>query len=679
MASVAIFLALRSEPGVASLGRRLGAWLGRRVAVLPAEGAEAADEAEANAAQLEGMLANMSDGVSLIDGEMRLRQWNALFAVRTGLPEELLRAGMTMEEILRIQARLGEFGPVDVEAEVARRMAHVRDRSSLGVIERQRPNGMAIELRRSLMPDGGFVTLYADITARKQAEAAKRAAQEAAEAATAAKAEFVATVAHEVRSPLNAVINSLGLLAESGLGAAQQKLVEAARGAGDALSTLITDILDISRMDAGQFRLAPEDFALRPLLTSIIEIFRSQAAGRGQTIALSLAPDLPESLHADPRRLRQALLNFLSNAVKFSSPGTITLVARAETEGEWRALSLGVIDPGPRIPAAERERLFQPFQRLENAAASPLPGSGLGLAISERLVRLMGGRIGCEPADDGNRFWLTVPLAPALKPPAPPEVAAEHRPLGRARILVVEDVPANQLVLATMLRREGHLVDVAGSGEAAVSVLDGVPYDLVFLDLHLPGINGFETARRIRALGGPGARVSLVGLTAAASPDTRTRCLEAGMNEMVGKPVAQAMLIEAVARQLRPRRHRKAAEVSAADGAAPSSLDLGRLASLRRELPPDLIAHLAEECLADIASRLPRLRAALAAGQGADVAALAHSIAGTAATYGLSRLSTLARELSHQVGKGAADPALFGPIEAEYRADATTLRALLAD
>ncbi|MGH7077420.1 MAG: PAS-domain containing protein, partial [Acetobacteraceae bacterium] len=293
-ASVAKFLALRSVPGVARLGRRLGAALGRPAAVLPADRAETADEAEANAAQLEGMLANMSDGVSLIDGEMRLRQWNALFAVRTGLPKELLRAGMTMEEILRIQARLGEFGPVDVEAEVARRMAHVRDRTSLGVIERQRPNGMAIELRRSLMPDGGFVTLYADITARKQAEAAKRAAQEAAEAATAAKAEFVATVAHEVRSPLNAVINSLELLAQSGLGTAQQKLVEAALGAGDALSTLITDILDIARMDAGRFRLAPEDFALRPLLASIIEIFRSQAAGRGQTIALSLAPDLPE-------------------------------------------------------------------------------------------------------------------------------------------------------------------------------------------------------------------------------------------------------------------------------------------------------------------------------------------------------------------------------------------------
>ncbi len=668
-----------SLPGMASLQTRWRAVLSDRSALRRAnrELAAAKGEAEAKSAQLEGMLANMSDGVMLVDGEMRLRQWNALFPVRTGVPKELLRQGMTMEEILSIQARLGEFGPVDVEAEVARRMQRMRDPIPFGSIERQRPNGMAIELRRSQMPDGGFVTLYADITARKQAEVSKRLAQETAAAATAAKAEFVATVAHEVRSPLNAVINSLELLAASGLGAAQQNLVEAARGAGDALRTLISDILDIARMDAGQFRLAPEDFSLRPLLLSIIDIFRSQAAGRGQTISLSLAPDLPEALHADPRRVRQVLLNFLSNAVKFSAPGTITLAAAAETEGEWRALSLSVIDPGPRIPEAGRQRLFQPFQRLENAAASPLPGSGLGLAISERLVRLMGGRIGCEPAEEGNRFWLAIPLAPALAPVSPPETPAEHRPLNRARILVVEDVPANQLVLATMLRREGHLVDIAGSGETALAVLDRRPYDIAFLDLHLPGINGFEAAQRIRAMHGPGAQVPLVGLTAAASAETRSRCLAAGMNEMIGKPVGQRSLINALKAELRPRPGRHVEAASPAAEAPSSSLDLARLASLRRELPAGLLAHLAEECLADIAGRLPRLRDAIGGGSEAEAAAIAHSIAGTAATYGLSRLSALARELSNLAAKGGADTASLGPIEAEYRAGATTLRALL--
>ncbi|MDA8050754.1 MAG: PAS-domain containing protein [Rhodospirillales bacterium] len=643
--------------------------------------AAAKAEAEAKTAQLEGMLANMSDGVSLIDGEMHLKEWNALFSERTGVPKELLRPGMTMEEILRIQARLGEFGPGDVEAFVAERMKRVRDRTHLGVIERLRPNGMTIELRRSLMPDGGFVTLYANVTARKQAEAAKRLAQEAAEAATAAKAEFVATVAHEVRSPLNAVINGLDLLGASGLGTAQQKLVEAARGAGDALRTLITDILDIARMDAGQFRLAPEDFALRPLLLSIIDMFRSEAEGRGQAIALELAPDLPDNLHADPRRLRQVLLNFLSNAVKFSSPGTITLEVVAESSGEWRNLTLSVMDPGPPIPDADRRRLFQPFQRLENATTSPRPGSGLGLAISERLVRLMGGTIGCEPFADGNRFWLTIPLAPARQDTSLPEAPPRHRPIRRARILVVEDVPANQLVLATMLRRDGHLVDIAASGEAALAALCRHPYDIAFLDLHLPGINGFETARRIRALPGPGAKIPLVGLTAAASADTRTRCLEVGMDEMIGKPVSQGALAATLAAQLRPHESpaRSAAALAAEQVASPAApgLDLARLAALRRELPPGLLATLAEECLTDIGGRLPQLRAALAAGRAPEAGSIAHAIAGTAATYGLSKLAALARDLSNAARQGNPDANAINPIEAEYRDGATTLRALL--
>ena len=667
----------------------------RRSAALAREQAELRDanarlaaakvEAEAKTAQLEGMLANMSDGVSLFDGEFRIRQWNAHFFERTGVPRERLRAGMTIEEILRIQAEVGEFGPVDVEREVARRMTRVRDLTHLGVIERLRPNGMTIELRRSLMPDGGFVTLYADITARREAEAARRLANEAAEAAVAAKAEFVATVTHEIRSPLNAVINSLDLLAASGLPPAQRKLAEAARGAGDALRTLITDLLDIARIDAGQFHLAPEDFALRPLLHAIAEMFHSAAQARGLAITLRIAPDLPERLHADPRRLRQVLLNFLSNAVKFSTPGTITpgtitpgtIILGAELASGRILLSVG--DPGPAISAADRARLFQPFQRLESARTSAQPGSGLGLAISQRLAVLMGGAIGCEPARGGNRFWLAIPLTPALaaRDPSPPAaLIASHQRLPRARVLLVEDVPANQLILATTLRRDGHLVDIAASGEAALAALARAPYDIAFLDLHLPGINGLETARRIRALPGPAASMRLVGLTASTSADSRARCLEAGMNDVLGKPVTNAELTRTLAGQLQPRGGQARAQATAPT--PPASIDAERIATLRRELPPGLLNPLAEQCLADLAGRLPKLRAALEQGQATEVATITHTIGGTAVTYGLIRLAALARDLATASRNGNNEPTLMSAIEAEYTRSAQALRALLS-
>ncbi|HUA77436.1 MAG TPA: ATP-binding protein, partial [Acetobacteraceae bacterium] len=560
------------------------------------------------------------------------------------------------------------------------RMIRVRDLSHLGVRERRRPNGMTIELRRSLMPDGGFVTLYADITARREAEAARRLAQEAAEAAVAAKAEFVATVTHEVRSPLNAVINSLDLLAASGLPPAQRKLAEAARAAGDALRTLVTDLLDIARIDAGQFRLAPEDFALRPLLHAIAEMFQSAAQARGLAITLKVAPDLPARLHADPRRLRQVLLNFLSNAVKFSAPGAITLGAE-KADGR---LLLSVTDPGPAISEADRARLFRPFQRLEVARTSSQPGSGLGLAISERLAVLMGGAIGCEAVANenqhgGNRFWVAIPLTPALVAADAPETTqpvAGLRRLPRARVLLVEDVPANQLILATTLRRDGHLVDIAASGEAALAALGHRPYDIAFLDLHLPGINGLETARRIRELAGPAATMRLVGLTASASADSRARCLEAGMNDVLGKPVTNAELARALAGQLQPIGGRRRPE--AAPPSPPASIDPDRIATLRSELPPGLLNPLAEQCLADLAERLPKLRAALDARQSTEIAAITHTIGGTSVTYGLTRLAALARELSASARSGRTDLGLMDALEAEYTRSAQALRRLLS-
>ena len=215
----------------------------------------------------------MSDGVAMMDRRLLLAEWNRQFPEIAGVPPQVLRVGLPMEDILRAQVKSGQFGPVDMETEVARRMALLHKDGLGGSIERTRPDGHTIELRRNPLPDGGFVTLYTDVTARKQVENALRDARAIAEAATEAKSRFVAIVSHEIRTPLNALLATLTLLHDAGLPPAQQALLDMSRQSGDALLGLINDILEMSRMEAGQLSLRPSVFALRGLLDGAIEIF----------------------------------------------------------------------------------------------------------------------------------------------------------------------------------------------------------------------------------------------------------------------------------------------------------------------------------------------------------------------------------------------------------------------
>ncbi len=622
------------------------AWDGAALEAAYAEAEGAQASAEAKTAQLEGTLAGMSDGVMLLDPQLRVMRWNDRFPAYTGVPLDILRVGVPMEDVLRAQARAGEFGRVDVEMEVRRRMRRLRDFSGVGTQERTRPSGASLELRRSALPGGGFVTLYTDITARKQAEEAQAEARRIADDASAQQAHFVATVSHEIRTPLNAVVNSLALLDQSGLSPPQHRLARTARQAGDALLDLVNDILEMSRMEAGQLQLRPGPFELRALLDGVADMFRNQAAARHARIVVEVAPATPDSLRADSSRVRQVLMNLVSNAAKFAVPGAITLHASSATQGEGRGdgptLLLAVRDAGPRITEREAAQLFQPFSRLGHAHDTGTPGTGLGLAICERLVRLMGGRIGLRPSPEGgNEFWLTLPLELA-----PPRIDLPPHPVRRQRrslLLLVEDIPANHLVVAIMLRREGHRVDVAESGPEAIRMVQATPYDLVFMDLNMPGMSGYDAAGHIRALPGPEARVPIVALTATTAPEDRARCLDAGMNDLIGKPVRAAELIAFVNRVTwQPG---LASVGLASVGADGPSLDLARLADLRAGLPPSTLPALVEQCLVEIGERLPSLHAALALGEPSATEACAHALAGMAGTYGLAGLERRMRNV----------------------------------
>lgn len=647
---------------------------------------EAYQRAEAKNAQLQATLAGMSDGVMMLDADLRLVEWNDNFPEFTGVPREILRVGVSMEEMIRAQALAGEFGAVDVEAEVRRRMALLRGYRGGEPYERVRPNGRVLELRRRPLPGGGFVTLYSDVTARKAAEAAQRETRRLAEAAIEQRAQFVAMASHEIRGLVNAVMSSFTLLDQSGLTRHQRELAATGRQAGTELLQLIGDILDLARIDAGHPAPRPAYFEVAPLLEGVREMFNGPAAARGIGLHTSIAPEVPARLYADAQRLRHILMNFAGNACKYSRPGPVMLGAQMQPFDGGEALRLSVHDQGPRIPEQQAALLFVPFARLDYARETSAPGTGLGLAICERLTRLMGGRIGLGPAPSmhdeqgGNEFWVTIPLRTADEAAlsGAEMLAGAHRRARRANVLLVEDVPSNRTLTAVLLRRGGHRVDVAESGAEAILLAQSRPYDIVFMDLVMPDMDGYEAARRIRALPGPEGRVPIIALTASDDEEKPAALADAGINGLLAKPVHRTELSDAVDATVWVRR-RPAAPTRPAAPLSDSLIDAARLHDLQRDLPAEMFADLLEQCLADISGRLLMLRQALAGGEIDNVGRVAHALAGMAGGYALAGLERRMRGVMRAANAGdlAAAAAELAGVDGELERSAALVRDLL--
>lgn len=617
--------------------------------------ARARERADQKSLQLGMTLAGMTDGISMFDGELRLVQWNSQFADLAGLPRDQLHVGMPLEDMLRIQARGGEFGSVDEDEEVNRLMAMMRSDTWPPVYVRRRPNGLVLEMRRTRLPDGGWVTMYSDITARQQAEDAQSRAREMAEIAAQEKSRFVAIVSHEIRTPLNVALNSLGLLDQSNLSGPQRQLVQTGLMAGEALMGLLNDILDLSRLQVGRLQLRPAPFQVRPLMQGVLELFRLQAEERGVHLSLHVAQNVPERLMTDAGRLRQAMMNLVNNAAKFADPGAASIRVNDATFNNETVLRFAVRDCGPDIPDLDRARLFRPFSQLERQGSG---GTGLGLAICQLLANLLGGQIGCDPIPSGGKeFWLTLPQDVANAPPesvpaiAPPASAPNWLP--RTRVLLVEDMPANQMIVATMLRREGHMVDVASSGLEALDMLAANTYDLALLDIFMPGIDGLETARRIRALPGPAGSLPLVALTANVSAADRAEFKAAGMIDLVPKPVERTALAAVLANHVWAGRRADVAVLPIqqhrpppADTWAEPAIDLARVASLRNGLPPEVCDGLFADSIQQLRDMVSALDSALQLQDQLASKRVTHAMVGVAGNYGFAAIENLIKIVS---------------------------------
>ena len=535
------------------------------------------------------------------------------------------------------------------------------------------PVSMLINARRTATGTEGIAH---DITEIRRIQDDLRLAKEEAEAASAAKTQFLANMSHELRTPMNGIIGMIDLLGESGLNAEQADYVDTLRTSSEALLTILNDILDLSKIQAGKMRLHNAPLAITDLLDRLHSLFTYRALQKELRFTCQIAPEAPPIVISDEVRLLQILANLVANAIKFTSQGTVNVVVSStcEEEDSWCTLRFAVQDSGIGISADDAARLFTSFTQLDTTPSKAYGGTGLGLAISKELAELLGGTIGViSDVGQGSTFWFTIrcrtaeTLAPSTTPVPAVLTSASFQVPGEEsgpRILLVDDNPINQKVAARLLTKLGCRVDVAGDGYEAIAraTLATADYRLILMDIQMPGLDGIAATHAIREQLGS-ACPPVVAMTAYSMPDDAERFLQAGLDGYLPKPVKQQQLAQTLARWVMGPLPVAEELTPAPVPAAPPAIDPDVLAQLRQlggtEFASDLYTEFAEETTG-------LLQQANAAWQARNVPALhplLHQLKGTAGTLGITALAEQALTLeqaikhnkNHDLGAGLTE------------------------
>ena len=478
-----------------------------------------------------------------------------------------------------------------------------------------------------------YVAHFIDISERKQFEQDIKLAQENAERANQAKSQFLANMSHEIRTPLNAVINLNELMLDTKLDEQQQELVRGAYEGGKALSTLVDDILDFSKIEAGKIELHEQQFALSHMIKGIADMFRPQSKVKGIELDVTIDTKTPDIVIGDEKRIRQVLVNLIGNAVKFTDEGKVSLLVEPVDHDE---VTFRVQDTGIGIPEDANDYLFEEFRQVDASLTRKFGGTGLGLAISKKLVHAMHGEIGCERGEQrGSVFWFRLPLSDGVQS----NEAQEDEPsveIQRSRVLVVEDSAANQIVIRTLLEKSGCTVMLANNGLEAIQSVMNDHYDLVFMDISMPVMDGYEATGKIRALETTAFRVPIIALTANVFSEDQQHCLDAGMDDFLAKPVNAGHLREKLRQWIGATHPVKAASPASND--ASEIIDQATLDTLAEETSAELMPELMSIYIDETSNRLQELQAAVNSSG-------THAIKSSSGTFGALKLQEAARHV----------------------------------
>ena len=502
------------------------------------------------------IIEDMHDGYFEMDLKGTLTFFNdALCKLHKRSPEELI--GTNNQEFMDAETAkraLAVYSKIYLTGEPARGLVWKRTRPDDG--------DRWFESSASLMKDAdgkptGFRGISRDITQQILDEAALQRAKEAAEAANRAKSEFLANMSHEIRTPMNGIIGMTELTLDTPLAPQQREYLGMVKDSADALLSIVNDVLDFSKIEAGKLDLDPINFQLRDCIEDTVKALGLRVHQKGLELTYQILPEAPDDLVGDPGRLRQIITNLVGNAIKFTSQGVVAVRVTVDALGSDDVLlHFAVADTGIGIPAEKQQVIFDSFSQADGSTTRRYGGTGLGLAISSKLVSMMGGQIWVESRPEmGSTFHFTARFAAQKKeeeaaPLTPaPETNSNSRRANKEHlhILLAEDNAVNQRLAARLLEKEGHSVLVVSDGRQAVAAFESESFDLILMDVQMPEMNGYEATAAIREKErAPGGHIPIIAMTAHAMKGDRERCLDAGMDGYVSKPIKSTQLVEAI-------------------------------------------------------------------------------------------------------------------------------------